>query len=575
MKIDETPTVPNAPINAAPPQQAQQPQQTQQAPPQQASPPPNAPPQQASYFVPPEPPTMPHEVISDYLAMQQRNKENAINIVNLEWFWAFWILFLVLCIVLIESLFKSGIALGTVIWFALAEVLAISFAKYSTGKLNKKALLLTIPIALINISHLLFYNTSTQIITWPAALALFAVQLTYLSKPEKDRLFDFRNIADVLTTVFADAFVFISYPFSGLFKPVRKKDKSVIMRVLLGVVISLPIAGIFLFLFSSADESFATHASNLVTGRSLQVFITNLIIGTIMCIFVSAAFVGANARELKSQSSKKVLKEKNNVTLGTILLVVAIVIALYVVVQFNHWFGNTPVNHYQIDEFSNLARSGFFELVVASCFLLALIAIVSMISTKRNNKLVPLIKAPLLLLSACNLIVLCSAIEKMAIYIGRSGITSSRILVLWFIAIIVACITGVIIKIIKFSFRAFNFGCLAVIVLVCGLSFFNMDYYVARNHIYLAEHHKIQNLESAMLTRLSYAAAVPIAEYRDRLVAGESVNSTTRRQDRDTVIAILDHALARQERTVTRSVEENPVMGFNFSRYHAERVLGE
>jgi len=94
----------------------------------------------------------------EYLKQLENSKENAKIIVSKKWYRVYWILFLILCMLLIESLFKSGIALGTIIWFALAEIIAISFAKYSTGKLNKKALLLCIPIGLMNLSHLMFYN---------------------------------------------------------------------------------------------------------------------------------------------------------------------------------------------------------------------------------------------------------------------------------------------------------------------------------------------------------------------------------------------------------------------------------
>ena len=500
----------------------------------------------------------------------QRNKENAIRIVSLKWFRTYWLLFLILCIILIESFFKSGIALGTVIWFVSAEMLAISFAKYSRGKINKKALLLCVPIVLINIGHLLFYSVSTRLITWPTALCLFAIQLTYLSKPEKDKLFDLANTRDVLTTVFADAFVFIAYPFRGLFEAAQDKNKRVLLRVLLGVAISLPIAGVFLYLFSSADESFAA----LVEGKFLRVLVTDLIVGVVLCVFVSAAFVGANAREMRPLSTEKAPKEVNNITLGTILLIVTIVVALYVGVQFNHWFGNAPINYYQMDEYAEPARTGFFELIVASCFLLALITAVTLLSTKRDNRLTPLIKAPLFFLCVCNLIVLYSALEKMAVYIGRSGITARRILALWFIAVIVAFVSGVVVKIVKFSFNAFGFSFAAAVVLICCLSFCDVDYYVAKNHIYLAEHQIIQNLEADMLNNLSYAAAVPIAEYKHRLENGESACDTTIKQDKITVLNILNEELIRHKATVARLIEENPVMGFNFSRLNAERVLG-
>ena len=194
-------------------------------------------------------------------------------------------------------------------------------------------------------------------------------------------------------------------------------------------------------------------------------------------------------------------------------------------------------------------------------------------STKRNNQLVLLIKVPLLLLCACNLIVLYSAVEKMAIYIGRSGITANRILVLWLIAVIVVLIVGAIIKIMQFSFKSFNFSSVAVIALVCVLSFCNMDYYVAKNHIYLAEHHFIQNIETDMLSDLSYAAVKPIVEYKNRLENGESAFNTTKMQNQDTVLDILDGELQRHKRDVDRLLKENPVMGFNFSRLSAQKVL--
>ena len=518
------------------------------------------------------------KLISEYLEREQKSKEIAETIVGQKYFKLYWMLFLGLCILFIESFFKSGIALGTVIWFVLAEAVAISFAKYTTGKLNKKALLLCIPIGLINISHLLFFNISVQIITFPAALALFALQLTYLSKPEKNKffeLFDFENKYDLANTVFINSFAFIPYPFKGLLNFKNENNKSVVRHILIGILISIPIAGLFVGLFASADQYFAAFVGNFAAGlfSSFGVLIANLIIGGIMCIFVSALFVGANSRESAPCPLIKTVKEVNNITLGTILAVVAVVVTSYVVIQFNHWFGNIPLDHYQMDEFARSARTGFFELVIASCFLFALIAAVTMISKKHENKLIPLIKAPLLLLCACNLIVLYSAVEKMAIYIGRSGITSRRILVLWLISIIVVCMIGLIIKIMRHSFKVFNFSCVAVIALVCVLSFFNMDYYVAKNHIYLAEHHKIQNLESGMLSGLSYAAVRPIAEFRNRIESGESAFDTTRMQSQSEVLRILNRELERHQRNINNSINENPVMGFNFSRLSSQNAL--
>ena len=506
----------------------------------------------------------------------EKSIENAEAIVSKKWFRLYWVLFWALCVLLIESFFKSGVALGTVIWFVSAEVVSISFARYSTGKLNNKALLLCIPIGLINLSHLLFYSVAIQLITFPAALALFALQLTYLSKPEINKLlelFELKDARNLLSAVFVNPFRFIQYPFKGLLKFTSANNKNILRQVLIGLALSIPIAGLFIVLFSGADQSFAAFVRSFSDNSrsNFGEISTSLVAGAIMCVFMSALLVGANSREL-TPGAPMTVWEVNNVTLGTILAMVAIVVVSYVSIQFSHWFGNIPHDYYQMDDYSASARGGFFELVIASCFLFVLIAVVTIISEKRENELIPLIKAPLLLLCASNLIVLYSAVEKMLIYILRSGITSRRVLALWFISVIVTCMIGQVIKITRFSFRAFNFCCVGVIILVCALSFFDMDYYVARNHIYLAENHKIQNLEAQALSGLSYAAAKPIAEYKNRLETGESVFDTTIKQDRTEVLRVLSRELERHQWRIDYIAKKNPVMGFNFSLLNASHL---
>ncbi|MCL2695320.1 MAG: DUF4173 domain-containing protein [Clostridiales bacterium] len=509
------------------------------------------------------------------LLIEPRRDENAARIVGLKWFRVYWILFLLLSILLVASFFKAGVGLGTVLWFALAEGIAIGFAKYTTGKLNKKALLLCVPIALINLGQLLFFSVSTQLITFPTALALFAIQLTYLSKPEKNSLFEVKNIPEVLITAFVGAFSYIAWPFRGLVKNTKDKGKSIAFRILIGVLIALPLVVLFTLLFSAADQTFNTFVNDFWKEHSANLgdYAGNVFWGAVLCIFVSAVFVGASARRHKPLTSPKPPKEANNVTLGTILVMVAAVVALFVGLQFQHWFGNVPANYIQMDEYANLARSGFFELVWASGFLLALIVTVTLISAKRDGKLIPLIKIPLLLLGLCNLVVLCSAVEKMALYIGRSGITSSRILALWLIAVIVACLLGVMLKILRFSFPAFRFSCIMTVGLVCALSFCNMDYYVAKNHIYLAENHYIQNLEHDMLSHLSYAAVKPMAEYKDRLESGTSAYPATKMQDQLNVLYILNRQLSRHKQEMDHLLKDRPTMSFTFSRLQAQRAL--
>jgi hypothetical protein len=100
-----------------------------------------------------------------------------------------------------------------------------------------------------------------------------------------------------------------------------------------------------------------------------------------------------------------------------------------------------------------------------------------------------------------------------------------------------------------------------------------MDYYVAKNHIYLAEHQLIQNIERGMLADLSYAAAEPIAEYKNRLENRQSAFDSTIMQDKAIVIDILNSELSRHRIVVKYSVKENPLMGFNFSRLSAQKAL--
>ena len=157
--------------------------------------------------------------------------------------------------------------------------------------------------------------------------------------------------------------------------------------------------------------------------------------------------------------------------------------------------------------YAEYAHQGFFQLLFVCIF--NLILVVSCLALFRMNRF---LKILLLVFSGCTYVMIASSAYRMLLYIHTYHLSFLRVLVLWFLAMLVFLMAGIMVNIVREKFQLFRY-CMAVVT-VCYLlfSFGRVDYLIAcYNTAQMGN--AISYEDIAYLTELSLDAAPALSRY--------------------------------------------------------------
>lgn len=419
----------------------------------------------------------------------------------------FLLLVFLVCTLMSEAVFRSGLKIGTVVYFAAYTLLLYPFMLRGGAKLNWRAALLTLPIGLISLSYGLFDGNSTRFITLPVLLVLCALQIVYLVRPDKKVLLDFSNLRELLSVTLCKPFRYITAPFEVFSRKTGERKNPVLLYILLGVLLACPLLLLFLFLFASADDQFASLAGRVWSWVHTNLFslFADILLGVLLTLFAAPLFIVC-----KAKMNNKPRGEKRPITLHTIILATALILLLLLVllfsaIQFEQLFLSRS---WKLYEYAQQARGGFFQMTLASALLFVIAACVIRLSKKSGDRLPFAISIPTFLLCCCNLLILWSAAARMLDYIDAAGLSQKRILTLWLMALLAFSTLVVIAKILWLSLHAVRWIGIATVCAVCLLSLLNIDRIVAEDHLA----RNTDQLDTYYLSELSCSAAPAVAK---------------------------------------------------------------
>ena len=123
------------------------------------------------------------------------------------------------------------------------------------------------------------------------------------------------------------------------------------------------------------------------------------------------------------QAKKSVISMVLTALFAAVLAVCAVIYLCFFAVQFRYLFsavwGRLPSDYI----YSEYARRGFFELAAAACINLALVCF----ALRTQHAARPVMKGAVVLLAAETLVLIGSALSKMAMYIRVYGLTPMRL----------------------------------------------------------------------------------------------------------------------------------------------------
>lgn len=429
------------------------------------------------------------------------------------------ILSFILGLLFTETIFfgSSGISIP---FFAIAFYSTLFYFFKEGGKpINKAALYLTFPVALLSLSFFIHYNPSTQFITWLTLIATVCIQLILFGNIQVKGIFTIDMLAKIFVNLAGRPFTNLGIPFHSfaLLKGNKSKTLKNVIYILIGLAVSLPIAAILMNLFMSADALFANAAEKLIDmmGLDFRIFFWKLIFGFIFGLFLSAILLALKYSQAKQKPAAGIGDNIEGLIIATFLTIINIFIVAFVVFQFVYLFGGDVNITVSGMTYAEYARRGFFELSAASGIIFS-IALFVLIMTKKRNGILPVwVQAATVCLCLCDGVLLVSAVKRMLLYVDVYGLSVKRVLTLWFMALIGICLLWMIIKCFSLKMDVMKFIGITVITAVCLLSLVNTERIIASYNVdkYLSSPAE-NSIDIYYLGGLSYTAVPEIARLK-------------------------------------------------------------
>lgn len=128
--------------------------------------------------------------------------------------------------------------------------------------------------------------------------------------------------------------------------------------------------------------------------------------------------------------------------------------------------------------YSQYAHEGFWQLLFVSVINFA--AVVICIQVFGENRILSIL---LCTVSVCTCVMILSAAYRMMLYVGEYDLTFLRVLVMWFLAVLMVIFFGVIYSIFRRQFRLFRYIMAVISVMYIGFSLLRPDGLIAEYNI--------------------------------------------------------------------------------------------
>jgi len=445
-------------------------------------------------------------------------------------------------------------------------VLLIFIASFwgSLRKLNNLIWFFTVPILLLAATFLIYSNQILKILNYLIVPFLVIMFSSLVAGVNKSDWSDIRFIGDIVKRVFVP-FGFIHKPFVTLFRlnvsEGREGRSRVLPKVLLGILISVPVLAIIIWLLSSADIVFKNLFVNIPVSKIIKHFLLVISVFTYTACFLWSLLKAFDEREKSTYERIKWKLFFDPVILLTILVLINVIYAVFSVIQFAYLFGGSSFVLPSSYTYAEYAIRGFFELVVVSIINFGILLFGIVFVKKENKKIFTAIRAFLTLLVVFTFVLLASAFYRMLVYEQAYGFTYLRVFVQTFmIMLFFLFIVNIIyiwyskIPIIKSYFII----SLAVYII---MSFANVDVIIAKNNI--NRYYETGQIDMAYLKGLSYDA---VPEMQKLLVSVKDSSDPYEKQIAEDIIEDFEEKKIKLE-------DQKSWQSFNISRYEAEKII--
>ena len=270
----------------------------------------------------------------------------------------------------------------------------------------------------------------------------------------------------------------------------KRAEGRQIFSIALGLFLTLIVAAMVLPLLLKADSGgFAKITSGFLAylqRMRLGEYFVNGILAIPIAAYLFGLVAGSAHRRgcdlFKEESTLKAISTLQVLPAATVYILLGLLCSLYMVFIgsqlpyfFSAFVGERPEG-WQV--YSEYARSGFFELCRIAAINLTVLAAANVLGKKQYRESMAL-KILNSLLAILTLVLIATALSKMAMYIGAYGLSMRRLLPCLFM-IFLAVLCGGVVALQKWSFSITRLAVGLGVVMLCMFCLLDPDSFVAR-----------------------------------------------------------------------------------------------
>lgn len=327
-------------------------------------------------------------------------------------------------------------------------------------------------------------NAIVQLINLCAAIFFSLVSL-YLYKYSEKVLFQIPEFILLPLLILKDSFQGMLDLFKqDSWSSSESLEKDVTSSLIRGLVITVPVIAVLLFLLTQADPIFSKLTHNLLTNIGERT-VVSLIIFIGLMSFGLAKFL-EKILDQKEPTSVSIGKSHElTIIAGSVLSLFAV----FIIVQFRYLFfavAEGELNQLGINSltYSEYVRKGFFELLIASTIASGVIIYVLKFLHHLKDSQKLLVQTLSAILTVETGLLLLSAVKRVALYADTHGLTRARVFGYIFLIWLSVLLAIFLIRIFKEMKREWFFATTLISVLIAFLliNLINIDGLIATKY---------------------------------------------------------------------------------------------
>lgn len=369
--------------------------------------------------------------------------------------------------------YGKEIGISCVLFFTIGNGI-IYYILYKKNKIqNKAGILLMIPILLLSSTYFIFANSTFYIANIFILIILNLIMYIILTNKKnyfKNYLYNSVELLANTISEYGDSAKYTKEFSEGLIQRKNKINKDFIKKIALSFLTVFIVVGIVIMLLASADSIFASLFSGLnilfysINFESAFSFLLRILLIIIVYLFILSLILNLKKEYVLEERELNQINDKHIYTIKLLLVALNIVYLVFCFIQIFSLFAKVNID--ENFDYSNYARTGFFQLMFVSFINF----IVILVSNRYNENKGNMIKLLNLSLVVFTIIIALSSMYRMYMYEIEYGLTYLRTFV--YIILVTEIMAFIPVALYIFN-KNFDFIKWCFIILICNYCIIN------------------------------------------------------------------------------------------------------